>query len=1099
MKNLIDLISHHSAIKDISNGLSSSPKKFWVSGLWGSSRSLFIAALHRNLNFPMLILANGVEEAEILFEDISNIIPPPISSVFRDRLDLLERIVSKKQPGILIAPAEALNTKLPPLEEINKYFFSIRQGQRLDLEAFLSKLTEMGYRREDMVLEKGEFSQRGEIVDIFPLTADTPLRIILEFDKVSSIRAFSADTQRSVPKGHCNERPIDWCFMPKASVSDEAISIPPAKENFFHPESRTDAGVNFFEYFKKDYLFIYDEPAKVLEKAPSLKEGAKGTVFLTGLKEIIPAMEGLKPYEVKSRSVDTFRGRLDEVISEIKNWQKDNHWIFLACNNKGEKKRLKEVLEENGVNPKKGISIIIAAFKSGFILPELRLSLLTDQEIFNRYEKKLVQRFNSGAPVTDLFELNEGDYVVHVTHGIGRYLGLEHMKVEAEESDYLSIEYRDGARLYVPVQGLDLVQKYIGMQAARPSLSRLGGKGWSKTQERTRKAIKDMAADLLKLQAQRQVFKGHAFLKDTEWQREFEEAFIYDETPDQKKAVEEVKKDMESPSPMDRLICGDVGYGKTEVAMRAAFKAVMSNKQAACLCPTTLLAYQHYNTFSERIADYPVSIACLSRFESKDSQKKTIEELAKGKIDIVIGTHRLLQKDVSFKNLGLIIVDEEQRFGVVHKERVRKLSALADCITLSATPIPRTLYMGLAGIKNVSLINTPPEERFPIETTIINFDKGVIRRAILCELERDGQSFVVHNRIDTIYSFSKMIKEIVPEANIAIAHGAMSSRELEEVMIRFLKKDIDVLISTTIIASGLDIPNANTIIIDSAHTFGLADLYQLRGRVGRFKYRAYAFFIIPKFRTLTGDARKRLKAIEDFTALGSGFKLALRDLEIRGGGNLLGPQQHGFIAAVGFDLYCQLLRRIVSELKGEKIEEPERIVFEAGVDFSLPRDYIPGKKQRLDIYRRMAMLKNMDEIKVFREELIDRFGNLPERAEKVIGALETKDMARQLGIIYLGLRGKKLLLKFNPKCSLELKNFNRIEEDLRKRLSFGQDFTIFIKLKFWYGISKDNSNHLKLPPEAACLQDIDIVPVIRGILNTLKSSCLTHLFLAEKR
>ena len=1041
MKNLLNLISRHPVINDIFKGLSSPQKKFQISGLWGSSRSLFIAALSRNLNLPVLVLTSGIEEAEIFFDDMSNILPSPLTAIFRDRLKLLERIVSKKWPKVLVAPIEACKEKWPPLEKISEYFLFLKQGERVDLEALLLKLADMGYRREDMVSEKGDFSQRGEIVDIFPPTFTSPLRIILRFDKISSLRSFSADTQRSE----------------KMETKGQNFFIPPAEEDFFHRHTdagkpHTDIGVNFSDYFKKDYLFVYDEPARELEKIPSLEEGARGTVFLTSLGEV---------NKIKTRSTEMFRGRLDEIIKEIKNWQKANYHIYLACNNKGEEKRLKEVLKENSVNPEIGIKTILADFKAGFILPDLKLSLLTDQEIFNRYEKKLVRRPKSGVPITGLFELNEGDYVVHLTHGIGKYLGFKH--------DYLSIEYRDGAKLYVPVEGLDLVQKYIGMQARPPALSRLGGKGWSKTQERTRRAIKDMAAGLLKLQAERQVFKGHAFSKDTDWQKEFEEAFIYDETPDQEKTIQETKQDMESPYSMDRLICGDVGYGKTEVAVRAAFKAVMSNKQVACLCPTTLLAYQHYNTFSERMADYPVTIACLSRFESKASQKKTIEELAAGKIDIVIGTHRLFQKDVSFKNLGLIIIDEEQRFGVAHKERIRRVSRLVDCITLSATPIPRTLYMGLAGIRDISIINTPPEERFPIETTITHFNEELIRQAILSELERDGQSFIVHNRIDTIYSFSDRIKEIVPEARIAIAHGKMSSGELEEVMIKFLKKDIDVLIATTIIASGLDIPNANTIIVDSAHTFGLADLYQLRGRVGRFKYRAYAFFIIPKFRALTGDARKRLKAIEDFTALGSGFKLALRDLEIRGAGNLLGPQQHGFVAAIGFDLYCQLLKRVVSELKGEKIEEPKRVTFEVGMDLSFPLDYVPGKGQRLDIYRRMAMLKDRDEIKAFEEELSDRFGTLPERAGKVMEALKLKDMARQLGIVYLGRRGKKLLLRFSSDCSLELQNLNRIEEDLRNRLSFGQDSTIFIKLKSL---------------------DKDIIPVIRGIFKSIESSHL---------
>lgn len=1091
MEALLDLISTHAAFENISKDLNSTPNKAWVSGLCGSSRSLFIASLSRKLNSPILIVTGGMEEAEIIYEDISNIFKDevvffpvwefpseeisPASEILWERLKALERIVSKKWPKILIAPVEALLESWPSLEKITECFLFLKQGERLDLEAFLLKLIEMGYKRMDMVEEKGEWSHRGEIIDIFSPIFDFPLRLILEFDKIASLKFFSVTTQRTIPEGGSKARRSPSVIAGQAR-SDDAIPIAPVKESFFRKEkSRM---TSFSEYFKKDYSFIYAEPAKILKKIPSLDSctknldaGIKGIIFLTALEEVIPCMEGLKPYKIKTRSVETLRGKLDEVIKEIKNWQKENFHIYLACNNRGEEKRLKEVLEENGIDLKSGIKTILAVFKTGFILPELNFALLVDQEIFNRYEKKLVQRFKAGIPFTSLFELNEGDYVVHVNHGIGRYLGLKHMKVGAEESDYLTIEYRDNAMLYVPAEGLDLVQKYIGMHGRVPSLSRLGGRAWLKTKEKTRKAIVDMATELLKLQAQRQVFKGYAFSKDTDWQREFEEAFIYEETPDQRKTIQEVKRDMESFYPMERLVVGDVGYGKTEVAMRAAFKAVMSNKQVACLCPTTLLSYQHYNTFSERMADYPITIACLSRFESRASQKKIIEDLAHGKIDIVIGTHRLLQKDVSFKNLGLIIIDEEQRFGVAHKEKIRSISSLVDCITLSATPIPRTLYMGLAGIRYISLINTPPEERLPIETIITNFDKDLIRRAILQEIKRDGQSFIVHNRIDTIYQFADMIKEITPQARIAIAHGEMSSRELEDVMVRFLKKQIDVLVATTIIASGLDIPNSNTIIIDNAHTFGLADLYQLRGRVGRFRHRAYAFFIIPKFRSLTEDARKRLKAIEDFTELGSGFKLALRDLEIRGAGNLLGPEQHGFIRAIGFDLYCELLHRAAAELKGEKSEEPKRITFEAGVDFSFPSDYIPGVKQRLDIYRRMSMLKNRDEIKGFEEELVDRFGELPERTRKVIEALEVKDTARKLGIIYIGLRGKKLLLKFSPECFLEIENLKSIKEDLRKRLIFGQDSTIFINLRS---------------------QDKEIIPVIREILIALKFSQLIH-------
>lgn len=1071
MEALLDILSTHPLFRNITEDLAFTPKRVWLSGLWGSSRSLFVAYLRQQLNLPLLIITPGMEEGEVFSQDLSYFLKEevpffpvwefspeaisPASEILAERLAFFEKMVSDKCPPILVLPIEAALEKWPALEKISVSFLKLNQGEKIELEDFLLRLVDMGYARVDMVQERGEFSRRGEIVDIFSPTFSSPLRLVLEFDKISSLRFFSIATQRSLDK-------------------IQAITIAPAKEIFSRQADISQTG-NCFDYFKKEYLFIFEEPARSLKRGVTgsvatnlLEEGRRGTVFLTSFEETIPPMEGLKPYKIKTRSAEPWRGKVNEVIKEIKKWQEEDYHIFIACNNKGEEKRFKEILRENRLNLK-GIRTILGRFKEGFILPELKLTFLTDEEIFNRYEKKLVQRFKGGAPYTSLFELNEGDYVVHLNHGIGRYLGLRHMKVGGEESDYLAIEYRDGAKLYVPVEGLDLVQKYIGLEARPPALSQLGGKGWSRVKERTRANIKDMAAELLKLQAQRQVFKGHAFSPDSDWQSEFEEAFIYEETSDQKKAIREVKMDMESTYPMDRLICGDVGYGKTEVAIRASFKAVMNNKQVACLAPTTLLAEQHYDTFRERMADYPITIACLSRFATRAAQKEITEKLSRGEIDIVIGTHRLLQKDIHFKALGLIIIDEEQRFGVAHKEKIRHLQSLVDCITLSATPIPRTLYMGLAGLREMSLINTPPEDRLPIETFIINFDRDFLKKAILQEMGRGGQTFVVHNRIETIYSFTDIIREIVPEARLAIAHGRMSSSELEEGMVKFLKKELDVLVATTIIASGLDIPNANTIIIDEAHTFGLADLYQLRGRVGRFKHRAYAFFIVPKFRTLTTEARKRLKAIEDFTELGSGFKLALRDLEIRGAGNLLGPEQHGFIAAIGFDLYCQLLQKIVAQLKGEKVEEKERLNFEVGVDLSLPADYIPGVKQRLDIYRRLAGLKDKEDMRTFEEELVDRFGELPERAREVLEALEVKAMASHLGLVYLGLRGRKLLLKFSPACKLEPQNLNKINENLRKRLVFAEESTLFIKLR---------------------PQDKDIIPLIRDIIRDLEFSHL---------
>jgi transcription-repair coupling factor (superfamily II helicase) len=625
-----------------------------------------------------------------------------------------------------------------------------------------------------------------------------------------------------------------------------------------------------------------------------------------------------------------------------------------------------------------------------------------------------------------------GDYVVHVNHGIGVYRGLSYLP--EQKSEFLVLEYLDGDKLYVPIGMMSLVQKYVGSDDEPPKLYKLGGTAWFRVQERVRRAIRDMAGELLELYASRQVLPGVQFSEDGHWQSEFEEAFLYRETEDQITAIEDVKRDMERPHPMDRLICGDVGYGKTEVALRAAFKCVADSRQVAVLAPTTILAQQHYTTFRERLADYPVRVEMLSRFRSPAEQKRVVAGLSEGKVDIVIGTHRLIQNDIAFKDLGLIVVDEEQRFGVAHKERLKKLRKTVDVLTLTATPIPRTLHMALMGVRDMSVINTAPEDRLSVITVVAEYNEKLIREAILREMAREGQVFFVHNRVETIKGMANFLRRLVPEARIDIAHGQMPERELQAVMGRFLEKQIDVLVSTTIIESGLDIPSVNTMLINRADAFGLADLYQLRGRVGRYKHRAYAYLLIPSHKALSEVAQKRLKAIEEFSELGSGFKIALRDLEIRGAGNILGAEQHGDIAAVGFDMYCQLLEESVAELRGEKPEKLLLPTAEFDVDSLIPDTYISSPAQKLAMYKKIGLARTEEQVNQIVEEMEDRYGTIPPETRNLLDLARLRVLGAIAGLEFIGKIGGNIMFRPAPARDFLPQELTELSRMLGKRL-----------------------------------------------------------------
>lgn len=732
-------------------------------------------------------------------------------------------------------------------------------------------------------------------------------------------------------------------------------------------------------------------------------EGSAGKTRAARGNDAIPSEQGALtnrsviklggvPQEPVARSMDSLR-------SYMRRLHDDGHITYVLCDNTGQRDRLEEIL---GNAP---ATLQVGVISGGFSLPEAGLALLTDHQIFERFRRRRRRRAAApGVPVKQLLSLRPGNYVVHVDHGIGIYRGLSRIVVDGHETDCLHIDYSMGDRLFIPADQLHLIQKYIAEEGRAPGLNRLGTGAWSRTKARVKKAVKDMAEQLIKAYAVRKARPGHAFPPDTTWQAELESSFKYEETPDQALAAGQIKKDMEMDKPMDRLVCGDVGYGKTELAVRAAFKAVTSGKQVAMLVPTTVLAEQHIVTFRERMERFPIRVDALSRFKTKAEQRKIVEALKDGQVDVVVGTHRLLQKDVGFKDLGLVIIDEEQRFGVAHKEKIRGMKSVADVLTMTATPIPRTLHMSLMGARDMSVINTPPKGRFPIHTEILDFNDEIIADAILREVDRGGQCFFIHNWVQSIDAMANFLARLVPQVRLAVAHGQMPERRLEKVMLGFMEKKFDVLVSSMIVESGLDIPNVNTIIINRADRFGLAQLYQLRGRVGRSHVKAHAYLLVPPRRALTEDAMKRLRVLEEFEDLGSGFKVALRDLEIRGAGNLLGPEQHGFLWSVGFDMYCKLLEEAVRELKGEEIESLAIPRMVTDLDAYLPDDYVPDGGEKVNLYKRLAETVSTAEVDLMQEEFTDRFGELPKQAKSLLDLRRVRILAGSAHMGYLSVK-----------------------------------------------------------------------------------------------
>ena len=953
--------------------------------------------------------------------------------------------------GKFIASVDAMVSPLWKIEDFP--VFTITKGVIIDRDVIVQNLQRQGYHIVPVVTGEGEMSIRGGILDIFPPDEENPVRIEFFDDEIESLRFFDIDTQLSLKE-----------------IND--IHICPARE----PEE----GPNLLELLPESLLML-NEPDDIKRHYPELEyAGANGHPPLSGNRSFLSltalslqdggfhfpvnSVAGIGILPEERKTIENFIERIIELRKQ--------YFILMVCSSEGQAKRLKElffdhdsdvpILSANAVlKDTRSPVIIIGELSRGFTYQNT--VILAESDMFGKRPSfKHTKRSRVSTLISSIEDFREGDYMVHAEHGIGRFLGLKKQKIEDYEGDFIVIEYLEGAKLYVPLEHINTVQKYHAPESVRPKTDRLGGKTWEKTKQKVKQKIRDIAEKLLVIYAKRYTAEGYAFSEDTELHREFDGFFPYEETPDQLTSINEIKRDMESPVPMDRLLCGDVGYGKTEIVMRACFKAAYDSKQAAVLVPTTILAEQHYETFTARFSAFPIKIDYLSRFKSKAEQKETLKALAEGNIDIIIGTHRLLAKDVSFFNLGLLVVDEEHKFGVTHKEKLKAISENVDVLTLSATPIPRTLHMALSGIRGMSTIETPPEDRLAVKSIVSRFNPATIKDALRKELDRGGQVFFVHNRILDIYKIGNFLRELVPDAKIGVAHGQMHEKELEHVMRAFFHKEMNVLVSTAIISSGLDIPSANTIIIDRADRFGLADLYQLKGRVGRSNVKAYAYFLIPGEDIITEEARKKLQAIQELGYLGAGFRLALKDLEIRGAGNLLGGEQSGHIEAVGFDMYMEMLETAVAELKGEKIEPKTEPVIDLKIMAVITEEYIENPDLRLSIYRKIASAKDIKSLERLLEELKDRFGPPPEKTKRLLEIMELKILAKKFLItriqnitgriqiifapdtpatsekIFSLYNTRKKILKFLPEGGIELdfrgKPWSDIFKELKKMI-----------------------------------------------------------------
>lgn len=1108
--------------------LRSGSKRISMSGLSGTRRAFWIAALAQQDGRPIVVISSDGTKARELLDDLKNFTDkvlyyPVLQPILYnqmvhsmetegERIRVLDALLTGNA-DIVVTSIQALMFPVMPVQRYKKNTRIIGLGEEMEMEDVIKGLIDAGYGREQMIEGAGQFSVRGGILDVFS-PAGQPFRIEFFGDQIDSIRRVEISTQRSVENVSkirippCREilvqqhevesiiKNMDLDLeravkvLEKAGRYDDAGELEGELEEIKSSIRTRTAGraidnywmygcetSDFFEYTRSGCMVVLDNPVRVseaakgfyadfmnhfkdrLERARVLDKQRKRIydhVEVDRLLERIPVVEItdiLKgkgdPHSFSTRAMNLYHGKLPLAIEEIERLKKEGYLVTVVVSSGSRAKTVVEELKKKEIYPvvvsdthRKGflageVVIDTGIIKEGFLYPEERIAVLSDNDIFGTSKKKKKPASRASEEGVGIFtELNPGDYVVHENQGIGIYKGIHQLKVEGIKRDYIKIEYRGGDMLYLPTYQSHLIQKYVGAEGKRVRVSKMGGKEWAKTKAGVKGAIEDMARELLKLYAAREAVKGYAFSRDSVWQNQFDDLFPFEETPDQIRCIDEIKKDMERRRPMDRLLCGDVGYGKTEVAMRAAFKAVMDGKQIAMLVPTTILAQQHYNTFRQRMEQFPVNIEMISRFRTAGQQQEIIRLLKEGNIDIIIGTHRLLQRDVYFKDLGLLIIDEEQRFGVRHKEIIKELKKNVDVLTLTATPIPRTLHMSMVGIRDMSVLLDPPEDRFPVETYIVEYNDQLIKDAILKELDRNGQVYFVHNRVNSIVKIARQLEVLVPEAAVGIAHGQMDERSLERVMMDFFEKKYDVLLCTTIIENGLDMPNVNTLIVTDSDRLGLSQMYQLRGRVGRSSRLAYAYFTYKKNKVLTEAAEKRMKAIKEFTEFGSGFKIAMRDLEIRGAGNILGPEQHGHMMTVGYDMYCKLLDQTVKELKGLPVEEKVETLLDIKADAYIPKDYIQDEKQKVEIYRRIASIENMEDYSDVLEELMDRFGEPTASVINLLVMAYIKSLCQRLGITGIEQKSSNIIIQFGQQSSVKTETIARFVNEYPRKVKF---------------------------------------------------------------
>lgn len=1085
-----------------------------LTGIAGSARTLFIASLLNKKQKPIVVITQNTYHANQLVADFTGLIPEDQLFVFEandmihaemsaqspearaERIQALDFLLSEK-PGVVVVPLAGIRKILPLPAQFNQAHIHVEMGGELDLEGLAEQLVSMGYVREQKVSTPGEFSIRGGIVDIYPLTEVNPVRIELFDIEVDSLRYFDADSQRSIenldeltiipasdtilPK-EVDEEPLNQfniSFMrtlqllreeeDKQQLAQNMTSVRDALEagdfteelvkfvDFLYPEK-----ASIIDYLPENAVVLMDEYPRILESNAQLEEEEAEWVtsqleqryvlqdqsFSNDFRDEVKklnhdifyfslfqkGMGSLKFHAVhpfQYRNMQQFFGQMPLLKTEMDRWQKQEFTVVVMTEDQERAEKVNQtlldfeipsVLTDREHIKEQQIQVIPQTIHTGFELVKEKIAVITEKELFNRVTKKKARRTNitNAERLKNYNELSPGDYVVHVNHGIGKYTGMETMEIGGVHQDYMSIIYQNDSKLFIPVSQINLLQKYVSSEGKTPKINKLGSSSWAKTKRKVASQVEDIADDLIELYAERESQVGYAFSKDNEYQHEFEMAFPYTETEDQLRSIKEMKRDMEKAKPMDRLLVGDVGYGKTEVAMRAIFKAVQDGKQVAFLVPTTVLAQQHYDTMMERFNDFPVEIGLLSRFRTTSQIKETTEGLRKGQIDVVVGTHRILSKDVKFQDLGLLIVDEEQRFGVKHKERLKQLKSKVDVLTLTATPIPRTLHMSMLGVRDLSVIETPPANRYPVQTYVMEMNAPVVREAIEREMARDGQVFFLHNRVDTIERRVDELKQLVPDARIAFAHGRLSEGQLENVLYGFIQGEYDILVTTTIIETGVDMPNVNTLIVEDADHMGLSQLYQLRGRVGRSSRIAYAYFMHQANKILTEVSEKRLQAIKDFTELGSGFKIAMRDLSIRGAGNLLGQQQHGFIDSVGFDLYSQMLQEAVARKRGDESLKKTIVEMDLSLDAYLPDTYVEDERQKIELYKRIREFSSEEDYVELQDELIDRFGEYPQEVADLLTVGLMKMHSERALVETIKRENKRIALTFSSESTEEL-------------------------------------------------------------------------------